>query len=239
MASLSAGIDLKTAVQLPQGEDLNDWLAVHAVDFYNRVNLIYGTVAEECTEVSCPKMSGGSKYEYQWADKGQYKKPTSLPAREYIHLLMDWVETQISDEELFPTDSSRPFPKTYLASVKKIFTRLFRVFVHVYIHHFEHLVSVGAEAHVNTCYKHFFYFVNEFALVDKKELEPLDMPLLAVAAKRRFLRQRFLSAQSVMQADSFCFGKAADDRSRSATPGEPVQQSVLAHCVEKIVTDLI
>ncbi|PAA48383.1 hypothetical protein BOX15_Mlig016477g1, partial [Macrostomum lignano] len=178
MASLSAGIDLKTAVQLPQGEDLNDWLAVHAVDFYNRVNLIYGTVAEECTEVSCPKMSGGSKYEYQWADKGQYKKPTSLPAREYIHLLMDWVETQISDEELFPTDSSRPFPKTYLASVKKIFTRLFRVFVHVYIHHFEHLVSVGAEAHVNTCYKHFFYFVNEFALVDKKELEPLkDMTM--------------------------------------------------------------
>jgi len=26
---------------------------------------------------------------------------------------------------------------------------------------------------VNTCYKHFYYFVSEFGLVDKKELEPL------------------------------------------------------------------
>lgn len=29
------------------------------------------------------------------------------------------------------------------------------------------------EAHVNTCYKHFFYFVSEFELVSPKELEPL------------------------------------------------------------------
>ncbi len=26
---------------------------------------------------------------------------------------------------------------------------------------------------MNTCYKHFYYFVMEFGLVDKKELEPL------------------------------------------------------------------
>jgi len=29
------------------------------------------------------------------------------------------------------------------------------------------------EPHVNTCYKHFYYFVTEFNLVGKKELEPL------------------------------------------------------------------
>ena len=32
---------------------------------------------------------------------------------------------------------------------------------------------MGAEAHINACYKHFFYFVNHFKLVDKRELEPL------------------------------------------------------------------
>jgi len=26
---------------------------------------------------------------------------------------------------------------------------------------------------VNTCYKHFYYFVKEFGLIDTKELEPL------------------------------------------------------------------
>ena len=29
------------------------------------------------------------------------------------------------------------------------------------------------EAHINTCYKHFYYFVIEFNMVDPKELEPL------------------------------------------------------------------
>uniref|UniRef100_A0A8C6MSR5 Uncharacterized protein n=1 Tax=Mus spicilegus TaxID=10103 RepID=A0A8C6MSR5_MUSSI len=29
------------------------------------------------------------------------------------------------------------------------------------------------KAHVNTCYKHFFYFITEMNLIDRKELEPL------------------------------------------------------------------
>jgi len=29
------------------------------------------------------------------------------------------------------------------------------------------------EAHVNSCYKHFYYFVVEFKLIDSKEFEPL------------------------------------------------------------------
>lgn len=57
--------------------------------------------------------------------------------------------------------------------VKKILSRLFRVFVHVYIHHFDRIAQMGSEAHVNTCYKHFYYFVKEFGLIDTKELEPL------------------------------------------------------------------
>lgn len=57
--------------------------------------------------------------------------------------------------------------------MKKILSRLFRVFVHVYIHHFDRITQMGSEAHVNTCYKHFYYFVKEFNLIDTKELEPL------------------------------------------------------------------
>jgi len=37
-----------------------------------------------------------------------------------------------------------PFPRNYIAGVKKIMTRLFRIFVHVYIHHFDKLVGIGA-----------------------------------------------------------------------------------------------
>uniref|UniRef100_A0A8C9F797 MOB kinase activator 3A n=1 Tax=Pavo cristatus TaxID=9049 RepID=A0A8C9F797_PAVCR len=51
-ATLHSGVDLKAAVQLPRGEDQNDWVAVHVVDFFNRINLIYGTICEFCTERS-------------------------------------------------------------------------------------------------------------------------------------------------------------------------------------------
>ncbi|XP_048382786.1 MOB kinase activator 3B isoform X3 [Stegostoma tigrinum] len=106
-ASLSSGVDLKGAVQLPSGEDLNDWIAVHVVDFFNRINLIYGTICEFCTERSCPIMSGGQKYEYRWQDDHKYKRPTALPAPQYMSLLMDWIEVQINNEEIFPTSIER------------------------------------------------------------------------------------------------------------------------------------
>ncbi|ESO06251.1 hypothetical protein HELRODRAFT_106063 [Helobdella robusta] len=172
-ASLHSGLDLKQVVKLPPEEELNDWIAVHVVDFFNRINVISGVIADFCTEQSCPTMSGGPKYEYHWCDGIKYKKPTRLSAPQYTEQLMEWVESQINNEELFPVETGVSFPKNYISSVKKIMTRLFRVFVHIYIHHFDKLKTIGAEPHVNTCYKHFYYFVNEYNLVDKKELEPL------------------------------------------------------------------
>ena len=35
-------------------------------------------------------------------------------------------------------------------------------------------MSIGAEPHVNTCYKHFYYFVTEFDLINEKEFAPLQ-----------------------------------------------------------------
>jgi hypothetical protein len=54
-----------------------------------------------------------------------------------------------------------------------IFKRLFRVYAHIYHSHFQKIVSLGAEAHLNTCFKHFIYFVSEFKLIESKELQPL------------------------------------------------------------------
>uniref|UniRef100_A0A9L0TUW3 MOB kinase activator 3A n=1 Tax=Equus caballus TaxID=9796 RepID=A0A9L0TUW3_HORSE len=106
-ASLNAGLDLKLAVQLPPGEELHDWVAVHVVDFFNRVNLIYGTISDGCTERSCPIMSGGPKYEYRWQDEHRFRKPTALSAPQYMDLLMDWIEVQINNEDVFPTNVER------------------------------------------------------------------------------------------------------------------------------------
>jgi len=65
--------DLQLAVALPENEDLDEWLAVNTVDFYNQANLLYGSIQEFCTATSCPIMSAGPQYEYLWADEKKIK----------------------------------------------------------------------------------------------------------------------------------------------------------------------
>ena len=70
--------------------------------------------------------------------------------------------------------SGVPFPKNFLSIAKTILKRLFRVYAHIYHQHFLHIVGLGEEAHLNTSFKHFMFFVQEFSLVDKRELAPLQ-----------------------------------------------------------------
>ena len=53
--------NLRLAVQLPEGEDVDEWIAVNTVDFFNQINMLYGTITEFCTNDLCPIMSAGPK----------------------------------------------------------------------------------------------------------------------------------------------------------------------------------
>jgi MOB kinase activator 1 len=113
------------------------------------------------------------RYEYHWADGQTIKKAIKCSAPEYVDYLMTWVQNQLDAEDIFPSKVGVPFPKNFQTVVKNIFKRLFRVYAHIYHSHFPKIVSLGEEAHLNTSFKHFTYFVNEFSLIDKKELAPL------------------------------------------------------------------
>ena len=63
---------------------------------------------------------------------------------------------------------------------KTILKRLFRVYAHIYHQHFKEIVSLGEEAHLNTSFKHFVYFIQEFELIDKKELAPLQVLITCI-----------------------------------------------------------
>jgi MOB kinase activator 1 len=173
-ATLGAG-NLRDAVTLPEGEDEHEWLAVNTVDFFNEINLLYGIVAEFCTEQACPVMCAGPKYEYMWADGVQIRKPIAVSAPRYVDYLMTWVQNLLDDEKVFPTELGVPFPKDFIGIVQTIFKRLFRVYAHIYYCHFEKMTSLGAEPHLNTCFKHYMYFVLEFNLIPApQELAPLQ-----------------------------------------------------------------
>ncbi|EGC36374.1 hypothetical protein DICPUDRAFT_91839 [Dictyostelium purpureum] len=172
-ATLGSG-NLRLAVSLPEREDLNEWLAVNTVDFFNQINLLYGSITEFCTPKTCEVMSAGPKYEYLWADGESVKKPIKVSAPDYVEYLMTWVQGILDDENIFPSRVDVQFPKNFQSIVKNIFKRLFRVYGHIYYSHFTKIVSLGEEAHLNTCFKHFYFFIVEFNLVDKKEMLPLQ-----------------------------------------------------------------
>jgi len=172
--------NIKQSVKCPPDEDPNDFLANHVVDFYNRAKLVYATVMDSdpdcltrtCSEENCPSMTGGPKYEYLWQDGN--RKPEKLSAPDYVVALVDWIDNIITDEVIFPPVDDIPFPSNFRQICDKIFRRLYRIFVHVYIEHFERLQEAGAEAHTNTFYRHFYYFMREHQLMQEKDYAPLE-----------------------------------------------------------------
>lgn len=44
------------------------------------------------------------------------------------------------------------FPRQFLSEVKQIYKRLFRLYAHLYCTHSEKIRSIGANAHLNTCF---------------------------------------------------------------------------------------
>ncbi|CAD5116896.1 DgyrCDS5739 [Dimorphilus gyrociliatus] len=172
-STLGSG-NLREAVKLPEGEDINEWVAANTLDFFNQINMLYGTLTEYCTDNTCPVMRAGAKYEYHWADGQTVKKPIKCSAPKYIDFLMTWVQEQLDDEALFPSKIGVPFPKNFLVIAKTVLKRLFRVYAHIYHEHFNQVIELKEEAHLNTSFKHFIFFIQEFNLVEKKELMPLD-----------------------------------------------------------------
>ncbi|EAY12511.1 Mob1/phocein family protein [Trichomonas vaginalis G3] len=172
METLGYG-DFHEAVKLPEGEDLNEWLANGVVDFCNQLEILYRTITEFCTPETCPVMSAGQGFKYLWSDNNQYQRPTEVSAPEYISLLLDWVKDQIYNEDIFPTAQGKPFPDNFQQVIKNIMKRLFRIYAHCYWHHIDNFKTLGTDSHLNTSFKYFMCFTLEFNLIPPDQLEPL------------------------------------------------------------------
>jgi hypothetical protein len=163
------------AVKLPPTENLNEWIAIHVIEFYNKINTIFGEIFNCCTSVTCPKMTAGDSYLYLWRDPNSqdYKKPTEVRAQTYISLALDWCENLLNDEKIFPTDG-RSFPKDYRAIVEDIFKKIFRAYAHIFINHYKDVAQIsGFDKQLNFNFKHFISFAINFYLLKERELEPM------------------------------------------------------------------
>lgn len=92
-------------------------------------------------------MSAGARYEYHWQDSSsqEYRRPTKMSAPDYIDCLMTWTQGMLDDEAVFPSKVGVPFPANFQQTVKSILRRLFRVYAHVYNHHFAQICALSLE----------------------------------------------------------------------------------------------
>ncbi|KAL3668580.1 hypothetical protein V7S43_006662 [Phytophthora oleae] len=190
-SSMACGLDLTDCIQLPEGCQLDEWVAVHVIDFFNEISLLYGTISEFCTHSSCPQMSAGPCYTYLWADGVQQVTPVSLPASEYVARLLEWVEGQLDDRQLFPesynsatsSNGSGECNPKFMRTARNILKRLFRVYAHMYHNHLQNYVALHAESHLNFCFKRFILFVRQYELIEQKELNALRKLIQTLVAK--------------------------------------------------------
>ena len=176
MATIRGTLGLGTmssAVKCPDGRNQNDWISMHAVEFYNQLTMYYSIIEKSCTKESCPHMTAGPGYKYLWKDDSIYKTPTDMPAKEYISLLFDWADEKLGDNKFFPSDPRAKYPPEFMEETSKIFTRFLRIFAHIYNHHSVQLKEEDAMPSFNSLFIHFYKFVKYFNLIKEVEFGPL------------------------------------------------------------------
>jgi MOB kinase activator 1 len=108
-----------------------------------------------------------------------------MPAPTYIEHLMGWVQSNIDNEAIFPSRIGKmqhdmttllltyitgvPFPKSFPSMIRQVFKRMYRVYAHIYCHHYPVVRELGLEAHLNTSFKHYVLFIDEHNLASGKD----------------------------------------------------------------------
>eukprot|EP01107_Rhizomastix_libera_P011749 TRINITY_DN29385_c0_g1_i1.p1 TRINITY_DN29385_c0_g1~~TRINITY_DN29385_c0_g1_i1.p1 ORF type:complete len:222 (-),score=57.88 TRINITY_DN29385_c0_g1_i1:20-685(-) len=170
-ASLGSGLDIKEAVKVPKGESRDDWIAMNVKEIFNTAVMCFHMLSASCTDKSCPEMNAGSKAKFLWPGKDK-EAPIQLSAPEYIFRLIEWVDETTNDEKIFPAQGST-YPKTFLPSCKKLIRRIMHVYAHIFNVHWQDVMKLEAEAHVNICFKHLYYFGAEFGFFETDDLRPV------------------------------------------------------------------
>ena len=55
-----------------------------------------------------------SRFEYLWQDSENFKRPTKMPAPEYVEHLMAWVQGNVDNESMFPSRIGTSMPTSHL-----------------------------------------------------------------------------------------------------------------------------
>jgi MOB kinase activator 1 len=207
------------AVTIPFGEDEDEWLAMNTVDFFNELAVLFGVVEEDTKRITKKGDGFPDGFEYRWADGVGIKTPIKCTSTEYIDYVMTWVEGQMNNEAIFPTSANSPFPKKFKKYVEIIFKRLFRIFAILYSTHHDAISTNNADAHLNTCFRHFMYFVFVFHLVDAREFKALPGLTVRIRKEYKEMKHKRKEAYKMKKAREKKAAKSAKSQQSSKDRG--------------------
>jgi len=211
----TAGI--RESVKLPRHIRQEEWIAAQVVTIYHEASQVVSLLEEICDAETCPLMCAGKHTAYSWATP-EHPTPKSLPAIEYMNTLLDYTHKILADKEIVPQNGGA-FPSCFEPSMKMLLKRLFRIYAHAYISHFQVIHDNEAEGHLNCCFKRFLYFVKEFNLVEQGDMMPL-----------KDLIDKFMTADAKAGSRQASVEKKREDGGdRKPTP-LPFQRSSTTNC---------
>lgn len=144
-----------------------------AIYCYRLVVMDVDVLEHCCTRVTCPWMRAG-RTTYQWAQNGG--KPVKLSAPDYISTLLAYAQRVLTNRELIPHDDTQ-FPEHAIDSIKDVVKKLFRVYAHIFRHHFEEVSSRGRAHTMIRSLTGFIAHSHDFELLEEDSMEPMHRPI--------------------------------------------------------------
>uniref|UniRef100_H3AJQ6 Si:dkey-266m15.5 n=1 Tax=Latimeria chalumnae TaxID=7897 RepID=H3AJQ6_LATCH len=160
-------LDFRALVSLPSGIEKAEWLATNTTAFFKHISVCYGALSEYCTANACPTASAPGRTQYFWHNEHGQRLYCSGPL--YTDYVTSYIQELLTDEKVFPTKVGSGFPKGFVSLVQKIFLLLFRILVHIYWAHYHQAAKLDLHPHLNTLFKHFIIFSQEFALLEDSD----------------------------------------------------------------------
>lgn len=76
------------------------------------------------------------------------------------------------------------WPPSFRSRVQEVFTRIFRLYAHIYTHHRADIEYSNLLCYMSGVFRNFIYFCHEFQLVDPSEMAPLQTVIEAIMADK-------------------------------------------------------
>lgn len=164
--------DFVELAQCPRTHTPDDWILVNAVEFLDRVEVLFSSCSLFCTVSTCPLFNAGPHYHYLWDDEDT-PQPVQLSAPEYFVALKRWVKRNLSNEKLFPVASGTPLSEAATDILRTTYRRLFRILAHMYMCHFSNIRKSQMEVVLNTMLGHYTTLALQYGMIDPADLEML------------------------------------------------------------------